>query len=426
MAAPQFDLFAGAKGFEYARDQNEQDQDNALKSRQNEMMLGDFERRLKEFAEGADLRKQTRENATLQGQMQGVALKGQSAYQQSMTAARASLTPEERADTTVEGGLNKMLRMQLHLARNGATPETIEAFGKELGNAKASALRYSQYDPEMLNRILSGGAFGGAYRVNPVEGKDGVYQVLRRVDQAGVSEDGYPLPPTYQPMAGSEGNLPTVATSMAAMHGDPAGPDAGTNMFDKYQTKDFNQQNIIGATQRAIQAQQLQDNRYAQTDATANRRIDGTADAAQDRNALLAENARLRDAQVNAAQLYKRIKDAQSRMDKLGPNGDVRAKAAIQQEIDALTAQIEVHHTAPAPALAAPAVAPRPDTTPVYTPAPVAAVIPDGVSEAAQRMQDEADDAEADANDALNVYRPGAAKLKAGPTYGFGDKRGLI
>ena len=408
MAAPQFDLFAGAKGFEYARDQNVQDEDNALKSRQNELALGAFERQLKEFEDGAALRKQKRENDLATGQLQGVGLKQQTDYQRSMAAARAALTPEEQADPTVEGGLNKLMRIQAYLAKSGASPETMDAFGKDFSKNKASALRYAQYDPDMLNRILGHGSFGGRYRVNPIAGKDGVYSVSRRVEQAGVDQDGYPLPATYQPVPGSEGNLHTVATSMAAMHSNNGGidVDAGSNMFDKYQAREFAQRLSIGATERAIQAQQLQDKRYTQTDATANRRIDSGADIAQDKIAARQQQTVLMGHLAERKQLIDKIAKSTAA-------GDVNATAALQAQLAAVLTKIAEatdQHMQMTPPIEAAPVAPTlaPRVAPLAVPAAVT------MSAEAQQRADLLQDQEQDAGDSpdfVNDYKPDAKAL---------------
>lgn len=247
-AAPQFDLFAGAKGYEYARDRNTQDEDNALKTRQNQMSLDAFERQLREYDKGAELRTLTRENQTATAKGQGAKLKQQNEYFDTMNAARASLTPEQLGDTSALGNLNRMHAMQQYMQTNKSSPAVIEAFGKEIGNTKAAALAYAQSDPDALNQVLLHPAMGGGeYRVNPVEGTKGQYQILK---QAPPDESG--MRP-YYPVPNLQGNLGTVAYTLASQFPNSGGPDRGAKMGFAFDTIERN---------REMQADAQQTKRY--------------------------------------------------------------------------------------------------------------------------------------------------------------------
>ena len=267
-AAPQFDLFAGAKGYEYARDRNTQDEDNALKTRQNEMALTAFERQLKEHEQGAELRRLTRENQTTTAKGRGVTLQQQLAYQTDIGAARASLTPDQLADTSPMGYLNRTAAMQRYLQTKGANPASIEAFGKEIQTVKSAVLGHLQYDPEKFNTALQHPLLGGGeYRVDPIAGKDGQFQMLKR----GERTDEGPAP--YLPVQNQVGNMASLSSSMISMMVPGTNPFRGQELAYKMDNDALNRQLKFGADMRAGNAQLLSDKRYAATNQTNQQRI---------------------------------------------------------------------------------------------------------------------------------------------------------
>ena len=365
-AAPQFDLFAGAKGYEYARDRNTQDEVNALKSRQNALSLDAFEKQLREYDKGAELRTLTRENNTAQAKGRGVTLQQQNDYHDTLHAARASLTPAQLADTSAMGNLNRMYAMQQYMQTNKATPTAIETFGKEMSNTNAQALAHAQYDPAELNAVLQHPALGGGqYMVNPVPNMDGQFQVMKQ-----GAPDGEGFRP-YSPIPNSQGNLQTVAYSLASRFPNSGGPDRGSKMGFAFDTIDRNREVQQGAQDRGMYSLQLQHAGKQLADKTANRKIDMSGTNA---GAMVA--ARLAGQQVGANNAMLRGLNEQLKSLTQNRNKMVGTQAlAVTQQQDAEIARIHQqmnslhqlnvgHHAAVQQAYAPPQQMQQPQYTP--------------------------------------------------------------
>lgn len=338
-AAPQFDLFAGAKGYEYARDRNTQDEDNALKSRQNALSLDAFEKQLREYDKGAELRTLTRENNTAQAKGRGVTLQQQNDYHDTLHAARASLTPAQLADTSAMGNLNRMYAMQQYMQTNKATPTSIETFGKEMSNANAQALAHAQYDPAELNAVLQHPALGGGqYMVNPVPDMDGQFRVMKQ-----GAPDGEGFRP-YFPIPNSQGNLQTVAYSLASRFPNSGGPDRGSKMGFAFDTIDRNREVQQGAQDRGMYSLQLQHVGKQLADKTANRKIDMSGTNAAAMASARVAHSQMRSNNEQANTIARQVHDM---MQIRGKNAATQPLAVTQQqdaEIARLNQQINALH----------------------------------------------------------------------------------
>lgn len=355
MAAPQFDLFAGAKGFEYANDQNQQDEDNEFKRRQNELALGAFEQQLREFAEGAALRKQTRENAMLTAQSNQFNLTNTFSTQQAHATALRSLSPALQLDDSALGGLNRIAAVQDHVRANSTNPATMKALGKEIGQVKVEALARAQYDPDRINEVLRHPLFGGELLVTPVDGKPGKFQISKRVPQ------GPGDPAAYVPIPYSEGPMTTVAASLQSMFPGTRSPDYGQTVGLKFDGTEFSRRRLESADTLAAQKVQLNatagmvrnkttaerdlrtDARAQDRNLTSQQRITAAAERSTETNRVRLLQTDIQSSMKALGMLQAERKELEAAITKQAPTADVRTMADLRTRLAGVIQKIADH-----------------------------------------------------------------------------------
>jgi len=333
-----FDLFSYARGAEYAKDQNQQDEDNAFKRQQNEMSLSSFEKQLKAYDDQAPLRQQNYDNALTKGALLKEQLADQSGYQSMMQRARAVMPTEVRDDASPQADFSRAVWQQnwMRDPLNKVDPKHFEAFRPQFAAARGGALDRSQQDPVELNRLLQHSAFGSRYQVAllPSSKPDNPQYQLLQATQVPSDADSSGEMTAYMPVPNVTGPLQVITSTLRAQFSRGVNPDLGFTAARADEAMRFQREQLYSANERANFNAAAGANHKQGSLGTRQDEVDQRATAAAAKAAQSAATAQAKTRTDAAKYFLNQLSGAKKELATLTkPGADVRAKAAAEQAV---------------------------------------------------------------------------------------------